>query len=259
MADWVRRTVLVGGGRKIAVREKGPVTAPAVILLHGLGTHQRSWDRTAKALEGVRAITFDHAGHGRSDPADHYSVDGFLDDLQSLIDEMNVDDGYVLAGHSIGADLALLHTSAGDRCRGVVLVDGALSITPPETDWERFSILEDRWFVKALMFVGRRIGVAPSMSMQEIRALTDDVESRRKEFGDALKSLRVPALYVIGDQPDKVPDGQLIHDRKMAAIAEISSGFDVAIEYVPSGHFVPMRQPNRLGTLIRDFYKRVFS
>ena len=241
------------------MRERGPAAAPAVILLHGLGAHQRSWDRSAKALENCRAITFDYAGHGRSDPADHYSVDGFLDDLQAVIDQANASDGYVLAGHSIGADLALLHGSASDRCRGLVLVDGALTISPPETDWERFSILEDRWFVRALMFVGRRLGVTPRMSIQDIRALTTELESRREQFGDALKGLRVPALYVIGDQPDKVPDGRLIHDRKMAAVAEISSKFDVAIEYLPSGHFVPIRQPKQLGTLIHNFCKRVLS
>lgn len=258
MGGWLKRDAVIDG-RRIAARERGPRDAPTVVLLHGLGAHQRSWDRVAKPLEDCRVITFDYAGHGRSNPADRYSVDGFLSDLQSIIVEMNVNDGYVLVGHSIGADLALLHASNAAKCRGVVLVDGALTVSPPETDWERFSIMENRFFFKALLSMGRRLGVAPSMSVQDIRVLTDDLERRRPQFAELLKSLRVPALYVIGDRADKIPDGQLIHERKMSSISEIESRYDVRIEYLPCGHFVLMRQPKRLAELVHQFSTAVLS
>lgn len=109
------------------------------------------------------------------------------------------------------------------------------------------------------MSLGRVMGVAPSMSVQEIRSLTEDVERRRPEFGEYLKELRAPALYIVGDQADKVPDGQLIHERKMSAISEIESLYEVPVEYLPCGHFVPIRQPKRLGDLVRRFSASAFA
>ena len=251
MGRWTTRDVVVDG-RKIAARESDEPGANTLILLHGLGAHQRSWDRVAKSLKEFRVITFDYAGHGRSDPLDHYSVDRLLDDLRAVIDQLGVHDDYVVIGHSLGADLALLHAAQGEP-RGVVLVDGALVTSPPETDWESFSIMEGRLISKVLMFFGRRLGVAPSMSIHEIRSLTEDLEARRRDFGELLTSLNVPVLYVIGDQPDKVADGQLIHESKMRAAAEIKSRYNVPVEYVPCGHFVPLRQAGRLSNLIRHF------
>ena len=212
-----------------------------------------------KHLDGFRIVTFDYAGHGRSQPSDDYSVARLLADLAAVVSQVDIGEGYVVVGHSIGADLALLHASGSDACRGVVLVDGAFNVAPPETDWERFSIMEDRFFFKAFMSLGRVMGVAPSMSVQEIRSLTEDVESRRPRFGEHLEALGVPALYVVGDQADKVPDGQLIHERKMSAISEIESRYHVPVEYLPCGHFVPIREPKRLGDLVARFSASVFA
>lgn len=251
MSGWTKRDVVIDG-RKIAAREAGDPADGTLVLLHGLGAHQRSWDRVVKGLGGFRVVTLDYAGHGKSDPLDHYSVDRLLDDLTHVIDDLGVRDDYVIVGHSIGADLALLH-AAHRKPRGLVLVDGALLTAPPETDWERFSIMEDRLIFKILMFVGRRVGSAPAMSVQQIRSLTEDLEARRRDFSTLLSSLNVPAVYVIGDRADKVPNGQLIHERKMSSAGEIHSRYGVSVEYVPCGHFVPMHQPERLSNIIRDF------
>lgn len=144
MGGWVKRRVEIDG-RRISVRERGP-GGRILILLHGLGAHQRTWDRVVKHLDGFHVVTFDYAGHGRSDPSDEYSVDRLLDDLASLVSQLDIGEGYVAVGHSIGADLALLHARGAHACRGIVLVDGAFNVSPPETDWEKFSIMEDRLF-----------------------------------------------------------------------------------------------------------------
>ncbi|HEV3471914.1 MAG TPA: alpha/beta hydrolase [Actinomycetota bacterium] len=219
----------------------------------------RTWDRMVKHLGEFRTVTFDFAGHGRSDPADEYSVDSLLTDLRTVVSQVDIEGGYVIVGHSIGADLSLLHASDADECRGAVLVDGAFNVSPPETDWERFSIMEDRFLFKTFMSLGRVMGAAPSMSIQEIRSLTEDLESRRPQFEKYLEGLRVPVVFVVGEQADKVPDGKLIHERKMRAVSEIESRYDVAVEYLPCGHFVPMKEPKRLADLVRQFSASVFA
>ena len=117
--------------------------------------------------------------------------------------------------------------------------------------------MENSAIVKLLMYVGRLFGAVPTMSISEIRTLTDDLEHRRERFTDHLAVLEVPVMYVVGDQADKVPDGDLIHERKMASIERISAAYEVRVEYVPSGHFVPTSEPKRLAELVRGFVASV--
>lgn len=256
MGIWTKREI-EADGVTLSTRETMSSQSPSVFLLHGLGAHQRTWDAVAKYLSDFHLVTYDYRGHGRSSAGADHDVDAFLRDLDLVITTLAHGD-YILVGHSIGADLTLLHTQTeAGRCRGVVLVDGAFDISPPETNWERFAIIENSAIVRGLMYVGRLFGAAPSMSISEIRTLTDNLEHRRKHFTEHLAALEVPAMYVIGDQADKVPDGGLIHERKMASIERISATYQVRVEYVPSGHFVPIRQPKRLAELVSGFVASV--
>ena len=256
MGIWTKREIEADGAT-LSARESSSPEGPSIVLLHGLGAHQRTWDAVAKGLSNFHLVTYDYRGHGRSSAGAGYDVDAFLRDLNHVISTLAHGE-YILLGHSIGADLALLHTGEERRgCRGVVLVDGAFDISPPETNWERFALMENSAIVKLLMYVGRLFGVVPTMSISEIRTLTDDLEHRRKHFNDHLVALEVPAMYVIGDQADKVPDGELVHEQKMASIGRISAAHGVRVEYVPSGHFVPMSEPKRVAELVREFVASV--
>ncbi len=65
-----RRTVNSDGVR-LAVRDSGGQGKP-VVLVHGLGYGQHSWDRVAPRLRtsGLRVLTYDQRGHGASDTSD---------------------------------------------------------------------------------------------------------------------------------------------------------------------------------------------
>lgn len=252
MAAWLKRDVVVEG-RRIAARERGSPERGTLVFVHGLGMHQRSWDRVAEALDGFRLVTFDYAGHGRSDPADAYSVAGLLEDLQAVTAQLDVGDRYVMVGHSIGADLSLLHASSSEGCRGTVLVDGALTASALGTDWDEMNLLQDRLLFRVASTIGRRLGVASSLSVHEIRLLTEDLEKARAEFDACLAHLPIPVLYVIGAEADRVPDGEAIHERKMSSISEIAARYPVRVEYLACGHLVPLRAPAPLGELIRSF------
>lgn len=252
MAAWLTRDVVVDG-RRIAARERGSAEPTTLVFVHGLGMHQRSWDRVTKTLDGFRLVTFDHAGHGRSEPADMYSVAGLLDDVRAVIAQLDVGDRYVIVGHSMGADVSLLHASSSEGCRGAVLVDGALTASSPAADWDDLSLVQDRFVFKVASTLGRWLGIAPSLSVHEIRSLTEDLEKARAGFDAALAKLPLPVLYVIGEQADRVPDGEAIHERKMSSVSAIATRNNVQVAYLPCGHLVPLREPARLGELISRF------
>lgn len=95
-------------GQRLHLRDEGPREAPAVILLHGLGSSLHTFDGWAEALApGHRVIRLDLPGAGLSgpDPAGLYTDDRAIALLLALMDRLEVTRA-TLAGNSIGGRLA---------------------------------------------------------------------------------------------------------------------------------------------------------
>jgi pimeloyl-ACP methyl ester carboxylesterase len=119
------------------------------LLLHGLASNARIWERTAPALAlgGLAPVALDLRGHGLSDrPDEGYDWTTVTADLRDAVRALGLDRPLVV-GHSWGAGMAL-HLAAsglggGAGPRGVVLIDGGISQLDdlPAATWERVSQL----------------------------------------------------------------------------------------------------------------------
>lgn len=105
--------------------------APGVLLVHGLSNTAWSWAPVARRIRAVRqTVTMDLRGHGLSDsPTDGYEPESLADDVVAVAEGSGLlagpDDRVVLAGHGFGAIVAAwTAASIGERCAGLVLVDG---------------------------------------------------------------------------------------------------------------------------------------
>jgi sigma-B regulation protein RsbQ len=91
----------------------GPVGAPTMVFAHGLGCDQSMWRHAAPAFEADhRVVLFDHVGLGGSDasaydPRKYASLDGYADDVVSLIEELDLGP-VVFVGHSVSAMIGVL-------------------------------------------------------------------------------------------------------------------------------------------------------
>lgn len=95
-------------GMPIHVRESGPDSAPALILLHGMGASLHTWEPWARALEdSFRVIRFDLPGHGLTppDPTGDYSDPRSHAILAALMDSLGVQRA-TLIGNSMGGRIA---------------------------------------------------------------------------------------------------------------------------------------------------------
>jgi pimeloyl-ACP methyl ester carboxylesterase len=107
--------------------------SPGVLLIHGLSTTAWAWTPVARRSRAVRhVVAMDLRGHGLSDAP---TEDGAYDLAELGRDAIAVaegsgllvepDDRVVIAGHGFGAMVAAEAALAlGERCAGVVLVDG---------------------------------------------------------------------------------------------------------------------------------------
>jgi 3-oxoadipate enol-lactonase/4-carboxymuconolactone decarboxylase len=121
----------------VHVRLDGPPAAPALLLLHSLGTSSGVWDAQADALaRSFRVIRPDLRGHGLTEVTPGpYSIAGLARDALALMDALGVTVAHV-GGISIGGMVAqALAALAPRRVASLVLADTALAIPPAET-WQ---------------------------------------------------------------------------------------------------------------------------
>ena len=82
----------------------GNESAPALVLLHGLGGAAGEWRRVGEHFRShYRVLALDQRGHGRSGHAADraYATDDFVADLEAFLDALGIDRA-ILCGHSMG-------------------------------------------------------------------------------------------------------------------------------------------------------------
>jgi pimeloyl-ACP methyl ester carboxylesterase len=118
--------------------------SPLLVLLHGLASNARIWERVAPHLvnRGLALIAPDARGHGLTDKPDgDYTTETFTRDLAAFLGTFEIE-RTILVGHSWGAMLALEYASRfsyGPRAPGgVVLVDGGtIQLDAAGLAWEQ--------------------------------------------------------------------------------------------------------------------------
>lgn len=119
-----------------------------VVLLHGLSSNARYWERLARHLPDRRLVALDQRGHGLTGqppltPAfpDGYAMEQLLDDVAFVISELGLRRP-VVVGHSWGATVALefVGTRTG-TASGLVFVDGPVQSAANLFSWEEAQAL----------------------------------------------------------------------------------------------------------------------
>lgn len=106
------RTVFVGD-REFMVRRCGPVDAPDLVLVHGLGgASLAEWFKVGPRLaERFRLTIVDHRSHGLSPKTtDRFEIEDLADDLAAVLAQVGVEKAAVV-GYSMGGTIvqALAH------------------------------------------------------------------------------------------------------------------------------------------------------
>ncbi|GAB4397776.1 MAG: hypothetical protein OHK0052_20380 [Anaerolineales bacterium] len=125
---------------------RNPGSQPAVVLLHGLASNCRIWQRVIKFLpEDWAVYAPDLRGHGLTDsPESAYTFDEITQDLAALLNLWNVR-APLLVGHSWGAAVAVAFAArfaAGPLApAALTLVDGGVTRLRdlPNASWESVS------------------------------------------------------------------------------------------------------------------------
>lgn len=112
------------------VHEAGDPAGPPVLAVHGVTGHGRRFDPLARRLPGLRWISVDVRGHGRSTWAPPWNLEQHVADLIAVLDGLGVGRAAVV-GHSFGGAIAVhLARTATARVERLVLLDPAHGLDP---------------------------------------------------------------------------------------------------------------------------------
>ncbi len=262
-------------GQRFHLTDWGPAQGPAVLFLHGVTGHARTWDHEAAALAGrFRIFALDQRGHGDSDPAPDgdYSLTTLAGDIAAVIDALGLT-RVSIVGLSLGGRAAIVYAALHpERMERLMVVDigpdiaaagrtrvGSLMARSPE----RFASLEDavaqgrasnpRYddaLLRERVAHGLRRLPDGGYTWKYDRAIRDGVRTGRwREDLDVWPlwtSVTCPTLIVRGAESDVLSPEiakQMIEARPQARLVEVPD----------AGHTVPGDQPAQFLELLRTF------
>lgn len=264
-------TLPVDGGN-IYVSQDGPRDAPALVLIHGLGSSMRSWDQVVPMLAtSYRVIGIDLLGHGRSakPTGDVYAMELQAHRVGQALDELGVKHAIVV-GHSTGGYVATALTEQrGDLATAIALIDtgprldafvssgavGNLIFTPV------LGQLLWRLRTDGIIRQGMSSAFAPGFKkipqqlVDDTRGMTyhaltatshaSDDYLQQRPLPDRLTGLGKPLLVIFGEQDQRFPSSSADQYRAVAG---------ARVELVPgAGHSPMIEDPSRTATLLLSF------
>jgi pimeloyl-ACP methyl ester carboxylesterase len=229
----------------------------AVVLLHGWCLNGRLWTYAAEALAHEHDVVVpDLAGFGRSSHlGGPYDIDRYAQDLLTLLEELQLEQ-VAVAGFALGAAVAMAAAQRDDRRIGSIVAVGVPSgaHAPYERmprsmrrDWPEFARRSAHaicaqpqsdatlaWL--ASMFGATRLDVA----IETVGLL------QRFEPVDIADQVRVPALFIHGEDDDVVPTEISL------GCAELAPNGSSAL-IGDAGHLVLLDQKERLLDAVQQF------
>lgn len=208
---------------------------PPVVLEAGLNGGADTWQRVIPMLEPyVRAVAYDRAGIGGSDPApDLPTIERQIDDLTSIITGLHAGPA-VQAGHSWGGILVqLLAFRRPELVAGLVLVD------PGHEQMERGLPLPLQWAMKGLRLVVRdELSTDPDVT----EAALKEMRAAEHPFPD------VPVVVMSAAQGYPRGFREYWTNLQMDLVAATPHARHVVVK--DSGHQVPVVRPDLVANTI---------
>lgn len=241
---------------------------PPVVLIHGYPLCRRMWAPQVQALlaAGYRVVTLDLRGFGESEaPRDAYAMSVFADDVAALLDHLGIEratvcgmsmGGYVLLSllerhpRRLAAAIFLVTRAAADdepgRMRRTTLAHDVASGRP--------QIVTDAF--EQILFAADTPEERPELVAQVKEWLTATTPQGlvggllamrdRKDYVDALPSLKLPALVVGAELDRAVP---VEHSRQLAQ--GLPNGRLRIIE--GAGHMANLERPDTFNACLLEF------
>lgn len=249
---------------------KGNIRQGAVVFLHGSSLNALAFREQFRQIDAFPMLAIDLPGHGRSaravDPEAVYNIPAYARLLVRIIHELALED-VVLAGHAIGANIAIEAAEQLPGLRGLFLFSMNPFSIPPQLD----SMCRPNPLLGYLVAGGMQPVEARLLAAEMLQgndALTNllaswiletDTAARMSfaaslgldKFGDELTMLRkfTKPLAIVQGKNDRI-----INPGYLNGLNPVSLWKNGIIK-LDAGHVPQMEIPQLFNALVEDFYR----
>jgi pimeloyl-ACP methyl ester carboxylesterase len=254
--------------------EKGPdkADAPALVLLHGIGSAGRSFEYQINAFSPrFRVLAWDAPGYGGSTelPVDHPTASDYAIELVKLLDERGIKRCHLL-GHSLGCLIAARFTAIRpDRVQSLTLCSvatGHANVATVERETALTQRLGDlaRLGPEGMAKARAPRLLGPAADPGALIRLTDTMSSvKPRGYGQAARMLSTGDVKAdIARFPRPVP-GQIIYGdadviTPPARNQDVAAAWKgVAVHVIPgAGHALYIEQPAAFNAVLDAFLSK---
>jgi pimeloyl-ACP methyl ester carboxylesterase len=121
----------------------------------------------------------------------------------------------------------------------------------PAADWASLEAGGRRLLMSLAMAATRLLRLGSALSDAEMRRLVEENEQWVLNLGAAYDRIDCPVLLVMGSRPDRVPQGIEIREAVRRGVEAVQERHpEVAVEWLPCGHFAPVERPAEVAMTI---------
>ncbi|WP_084468884.1 alpha/beta fold hydrolase [Nocardiopsis trehalosi] len=245
------------GGAAIPVSRGG--RGPLLVLCPGLMSTRADLRELIGLLRRDHDVAaFDLRGHGRTPAAPPYTFDAFRGDLTAVLAELARREPAVpvLAGYSLGADLAVHHAAAHPgTVAGLVLIDGANPVPEPfltEADLPGFRAM---WREVAAEYAAQR--GTPRQVLLGAEQLLDvnlEVDAVRSTLLDRYRRIDAPVRMIMSTAMAGHGDGAPRYNRNWRLGVERLGRArpQTRVTWVDADHRLVLTHARRIAEIIGD-------
>lgn len=258
-----------GQAISLAYTESGNPAGPPVVLVHGLGSYLRAWDRLVPWLSNYRVLCVDLPGYGQSSPLAQVSLQNYALAVATLLHSKRWPPA-VWVGHSMGGQIALhaaLQTPSRVKALALLAPAGLERFTAPEAAMLKAFTTPSRTIQAsdadiqrnyALNFVRLpdtvQYQIADRIAMRsQTEAMTtygttvaNSVAAMLEEpVADQLAGIKQPTLVLFGTQDALIPNRFLHPTLTQAQVLEAARAMPVVTvaQIEGAGHLLQLEQP----------------
>ena len=248
-------------GTALHVLDTGPRAAPALVLLHALGTDLRIWDGLAARLpDTLRLVRIDTRGHGLSAcPDAPYPMGALVSDVEGVLDALGVSGAAVL-GLSLGGMIAQgLAVKRPDLVGALILSNTAAKIGTVQQWQDRIGAARagglealadgtmERWFPEPFRAGPEAALIRRLFTRQPIEGWAGCAAAiAGTDFYTPTSGLRLPTLAIAADHDGSTPP-DLVRET-----AELIEGARVHL-IRGAGHLPCIDAPDAYAQAVIDF------
>jgi pimeloyl-ACP methyl ester carboxylesterase len=204
---------------ELSVSRSGPVDAPVIVFLHGVGNSAAMWRRHMKALSEFRCLAPDMPGHGASASIRWVSRADTADRVAGIIEALPEGRAHVV-GLSLGGSVALELLARRADLLDHVIVDGCSALASPLAPVMKVGVRLVAPFIRRPpvgRLIARGIGVSEPADVADLldQFSQADPGSFGRAFADA-QEVRVSEALIRAPNPTLLVAGEkeLAHVRR---------------------------------------------